>query len=408
MELDRLPLIPDSSTAPNRISSFPDRLVKHRARIWLAIVTFVFVGATLAACSGGSKTSGDATQAAITPAGSGATAAQGTAVTQTLSYAQAGPTTFSVIAGKADGAFDIERFMPADIHVREGDSIEWTAQGIEGHTITFADEKQFIDLVSSYLQPDPADPAQKIFNPDIALKSLTGETFAGDGTYYNSGFIGVPVEQKYRLTFTKSGLYQYVCMVHPFTMRGTVSVDAPDAQVEAPDSVASRGKAEFASYIDEEKRAVAQAVAEPHKLPGPNGSTLHRVNVGVTTPYGQAATFVNAALSIKAGDTVIFENDDRDFHNVIFKGARKDPPPGIGIIVDPGGRGLNFSLDKQSSIAVDPPPGGFDDQTFLSSGSMGILQPRLTWRLTFDKPGTYNFACTIHVLAGMAGVITVR
>ena len=132
------------------------------------------------------------------------------------------------------------------------------------------------------------------------------------------------------------------------------------------------------------------------------------MNVGLTTPYGQAAVFVNPVLDIKSGDTVIFENDDRDFHNVVFKGGRKELPPGIGIIVDPEGRGLNFSLDKQSSVAVDPPAGGFDDQTFLSSGSLGILQPRLTWRLKFDTPGTYSYACTIHVLGGMAGVITVR
>jgi plastocyanin len=33
--------------------------------------------------------------------------------------------------------------------------------------------------------------------------------------------------------------------------------------------------------------------------------------------------------------------------------------------------------------------------------------PRTTWRLTFDKPGTYTYSCTIHVLAGMAGVIHV-
>ncbi len=298
--------------------------------------------------------------------------------------------------------------MPADIHVRVGDTIEWTARGIEGHTISFASEQQQRTLLGSYLQPDPADPAQNIFNPDVALKTRTGSTFSGDGTYYNSGFIGVPAEQKYTLTFSDTGLYQYLCLVHPFTMRGTVSVDSPSSPVEAPATVASRGEAEFTKYIEEEKRAVAQAKAEPHDVPAPDGATLHRVNVGVTTPYGQAATFVNAALDIKAGDTVIFENDDRDFHNVVFKGSLAEPPPGIGIIVDPEGRGLNFSLDKRSGIAVDPPPGGFDDQTFLSSGSMGILQPRLTWRLRFDKPGSYSFACTIHVLAGMAGVIIVR
>lgn len=388
-------------------TGLPDRMTWLRSgrRAVGAVALFLAVTAAFAAiaCSrGGGKSPAAATTAVadVTAAASSTPAA--------ISISPAGATTFAIIAGRAEGAFDIERFMPSDIRVREGDSIEWTAQGIEGHTISFVEEKQLNSLLSSYLQPDPNDVTQNIFNPDIALKSQTGDTYNGDGTYYNSGFIGVPAEAKYKLTFSKSGLYQYICLVHPFTMRGTVAVDRPDANVEAPASVTARGKAELARYIDEEKRAVARAADEPHSLPAPEGATLHRVNVGVTTPYGQAAAFVPAALNIAAGDTVIFENDDRNFHNVVFKGARPDAPPGIGILVDPGGRGLNFSLDKQSAVAADPPLGGFDDKTFLSSGSMGILQPRLTWRLTFDKPGTYNFVCTIHVLAGMAGVITVQ
>ena len=48
------------------------------------------------------------------------------------------------------------------------------------------------------------------------------------------------------------------------------------------------------------------------------------------------------------------------------------------------------------------------DTTFMSSGSMGVTQSRLTWTLHFEKPGTYIYNCTIHVLAGMAGVINVR
>ncbi|MDP9238581.1 MAG: plastocyanin/azurin family copper-binding protein [Chloroflexota bacterium] len=383
--------------------------MKLRAGAWSAMTALLFAGGALVGCSGGGTKTVVVTATAPASSGTVTSATAGApAATAPVSYAPPGAATFGVIAGRADGAFDIERFLPADIHVREGDTIQWTAQGIEGHTITFVEQKQFNTLLSSYLQPDPNDPAQVIFNPEIALKSRTGDTYPGDGTYYNSGFIGVPAEQTYKLTFTKSGLYQYVCLVHPFTMRGTVSVDAASAQVEAPESVTSRGKAELAGYIEEEKRAVAQAAAEPHELPGPSGAVLYRVNVGVTTPYGQAAAFVPAALDIKAGDTVIFENDDRDFHNVVFKGLQKGLPPGIGIIVDAEGRGLNFSLSKESAVAVDPPPGGFDDKTFLSSGSLGILQPRLTWRLQFAKPGTYSFACTIHVLAGMAGVITVR
>jgi plastocyanin len=129
--------------------------------------------------------------------------------------------------------------------------------------------------------------------------------------------------------------------------------------------------------------------------------------VGAITDHGQVAVYSPGALDIKSGDTVIFQNDDRNFHNVIFKGDR-DLPSGIGILVDPAGRGLNFSLKKDSAIAVDPPPAGFDENTFLSSGSLGVLQPRLTWTLRFTNPGTYVYACTIHVLAGMTGVINVR
>lgn len=103
---------------------------------------------------------------------------------------------------------------------------------------------------------------------------------------------------------------------------------------------------------------------------------------------------------------MIFENDDRNFHNVVFKGDRAEYPSGIGIIPDP--RGINFSLDNASAVAVDPPPEGLDETTFMSSGSMGVLQPRLTWTLKFNKPGTYVYACTIHVLAGMTGVINVQ
>jgi plastocyanin len=124
--------------------------------------------------------------------------------------------------------------------------------------------------------------------------------------------------------------------------------------------------------------------------------------------YGQVATFVDNTLEIDAGDTVIFENDDRNFHNVVFKGDLPEFPTAYEIRVDPLGRGFNVALAKESAQQVNPPPEGFDESTFLSSGTMGILQPRQTWRLTFENPGTYVYNCTIHQFAGMAGVITVR
>ena len=38
---------------------------------------------------------------------------------------------------------------------------------------------------------------------------------------------------------------------------------------------------------------------------------------------------------------------------------------------------------------------------------MGIGFPRFYYEVTFTKPGTYRYFCTVHSLAGMSGVVEV-
>jgi plastocyanin len=71
-------------------------------------------------------------------------------------------------------------------------------------------------------------------------------------------------------------------------------------------------------------------------------------------------TFVPASLSIKAGTTVTFINDDDDAHTVT-------------------------SVSK-----------AFDS---------GGLDTRDRWTYTFTKPGTFNYLCAVHPY--MKGVVTV-
>ncbi len=363
------------------------------------------VAAFALGCSGDDKTPAATPAAASTPVATQSSAAAPTPAPSTA--AQPGPATFSVIGGRDEGAMDIEMFMPADIRIREGDSVEWTSKGYEGHTISFGTPEQIKKILDNYLVDDPDDPAQSIFNPEFALRTTTGDTIDGDGRYVNSGFIGVPTVAKYRLTFTKQGLYEYLCIVHPFTMRGSVAVNPANATVDSPETVAARGQADLARYMAIEKRALAEATDTQRTFASVGDASIHRVAVGVTTPFGQVAVFVPPVLDIRSGDSVVFMNDDRNFHNVTFKGAG-EVPPGIGVKVDPDGRGINVALSKESAIAVDPPPSGPDPSVFFSSGTMGVTQPRLVWTVRFDKPGTYIYNCTIHVLAGMAGVINVR
>jgi plastocyanin len=324
-----------------------------------------------------------------------------------VAHAPPGETSFRVLAGATDGNRDVEAFMPANIRIRAGDTIEWAAHGFEGHTVTFGDDDDIFATIGDYLVPNPENPTEAMFNPNLSLPSARQGTHDGNDAFINSGFFGVPVEQLYSLTFEEPGLYSYVCLVHPFTMTGTVAVEETGTQVESPEAMLARADEEREQYLAELAEEARRVAAATTSAPGPGDARTHYVQVGVITDHGQMAVYLPGLLEVDAGDTVIFQNDDRNFHNVVFKGAQ-ELPPGIGIVPDPGGRGLNFTLSNASAVAVDPPPEGFDPSTFLSSGSMGVTQPRITWTLRFTTPGTYVYACTIHTQAGMTGVIEVK
>jgi len=348
-----------------------------------------------------------ATGASTAARSPGASTPRPEATEPAVTSAPPGPATFRVIGGRNEGPIDIEQFLPRDVRVRVGDTIEWTSRGYEGHTITFA-PPDYLRTMGDYLVPDPEDPEQLIFNDAVALRTGNDNSIPGDGGVHSSGFVGVPAEGTYKLTFTEQGIYEYLCVVHPLWMRGTVTVDDAGAQVDSPESVAAAGERAFEELLDDARAEIDAANAADRDAPAIGDATLHRVQVGLTTMYGQAAMFFDNAIDINAGDTVIFENDDRNFHNVVFKGDRPEFPPAYEIRVDPAGRGFNVALAKESARQVDPPASGFDSSAFLSSGTMGTFQPRQTWRLTFTTPGTYVYNCTIHQFAGMAGVITVH
>lgn len=381
-------------------------------RLLLLSSVFAIVGL---ACRDGGPTprdAGPATTDAATLAASTSVTTPGEIPTE-MPLASAAPVTFSVIGGARQGAIDVDEFLPPDVRIRVGDTIEWTSSGSVGHTVSFAGGVHLQSL-TDYTVPDPADPAQLLFNPEISLR-FGGETYDGAGEFVSSGFIGVFRESTYKLTFTRAGLYEYICLNHPLTMRGTVDVTDAGTPVESPASVAARGRALLSTAIDDAQAAVKHATdsaAARSKAAAAGAPAVHIVTAGIPTSSGQVMTFVQPGLEINAGDTVIFETEVADLHNVVFKGSRDAFPPAYDVYPDPAGRGLTVALNGESADVADPPAGGLDETTFLSSGTLGVVlglrNPRFTWRLIFTQPGTYLYQCTIHVASGMAGLITVR
>jgi plastocyanin len=357
----------------------------------IALAVLAVLAVALAAC-GGSKNAPTPTAPATS--------------TPITSFAPAGATTFHVFAGATDGAFDIEQFMPATVRIRSGDTITWTAQGFEGHTVTFLPDGKTPVGQSDYLVPAPDTPGAREFNPVYALGSDNQGAY--DGTQYtNSGFFGVPAPGDYSLTFTQPGTYAYLCMIHPLNMRGVVVVDEPGAQVPsqaALDDDAAQLKAQFAQ---DARDVAAAAQAERARQNNAGGGGVWQVSAGLDTPHAQVLTFTPGALEIAAGDRVIFWNSDRDFHNVVFSPQGVAPPP-FPIIKPVEGRpGFRLIINPESEHETPAPTDAGPSSSF-SSGIMGIGFPRFYFEQRFTTPGAYQYYCTIHVLAGMAGTITVR
>jgi len=362
----------------------------------LVVVTTALFAVSFSACTRHPASPGAGDE------GAGRPAAAAEATPSPLEKAPPEPVTFTVLAGDTSSGFvDVQAFVPETLDIRVGDTVVWKVVGHEGHGITF-DPNQKYDEVGSYMVPDPKNPSVFMFSPYISKPVKPSQEF--DGTQLiNSGFLGIPVPQEFSLTFTREGVFEYICLVHPFNMRGRIIVHQAGSEVPSPAVVEARAKEEMARYVEEgRQRAQSQRVEAFAK---PDGTWLWLVHAGLDTEHTEIVQFLPAALNIKVGDTVTWLNSQRDFHTATFHGA--EPPPYFVVFRMDGDTPL-FILNPRGSDEFPPPAAGFGPQTFVSSGIMGPFFNRQTYTLTFTEPGRYLYVCTVHLLAGMSGIINVE
>lgn len=332
----------------------------------------------------------------------------------------AGPNLANPPAGVSKQA-DALAFFPSQVTIRVGQSLTWKFHGF--HTVTFPGataSPPFIVPQGGSAQPLLNDAsgnpfwwvgkAPRLFIDPSALLGQAGRTIGSTSTVRSSGLLRVltatPAHPAapYTLTFTKPGLYHYLCTVHQ-GMRGTVRVLAK-ARPATPVSVANRAAKQLASVVSQLNALDKQAPSD-----------VHTVLVGAGSRSGAEITsFFPSSLTVNAGDTVTFtHNDPTDIHTVTFG----PEPYTLGIennLFSPQGTPPTLFANPLFVLPSEPPSASpvVYDGTNHGNGyiNSGVLAPPQApagphqFFVKFTKAGTYRFECVIH--PNMDGTIVVR
>jgi plastocyanin len=143
---------------------------------------------------------------------------------------QAGTTVYRVLAGDSqerehrDASGQSDVFFPRSLTIHVGDTVSWRG-GF--HTITFGPEavRQSLERHLFLARPGAGGRPILYLNPQVVLPTQR-QTYDGSG-FANSGLLpmraGNNTPPEYQLTFTKPGVYEYDCLIHP-GMDGTITV----------------------------------------------------------------------------------------------------------------------------------------------------------------------------------------
>jgi plastocyanin len=124
------------------------------------------------------------------------------------------------------------RFFPKKLSVPVGTSVTMQVKSLpEIHTFSFGPAAYLQTLASKFVVPQPT--GALAFNGQIALPSDAPPNLPPyDGTNHGNGYFSTgvldgdpnsPQPSSAKITFSKAGTYQFICLIHPF-MQGTVVV----------------------------------------------------------------------------------------------------------------------------------------------------------------------------------------
>lgn len=275
-------------------------------------------------------------------------------------------------------------FLPNEMWIHTGESVTWTSNVDEIHTVTFLTAGQ-VRL-----------PFQ------IGCPGFTATGFA---TVDGSTCVTTPPlgkGQTFTVNFPTGGNFKLVCLVHQ-NMTGVVHVldwsqPIPHTQSFYDLQAAAEGNALLSDNPQNHRAAVR---------PGRNSVTL---GVGEVVANGGGSQtlsvmrFMEPRKVIHAGETVEWTNlDPATPHTITFGAEPSDPVPPVNAILDPDGAlhgVVNSSASNVHSGLIMAAP---QDELFLATPPLAVTR----FRVTFPHPGVFPYICALHDDLGMKGEVIV-
>lgn len=295
--------------------------------------------------------------------------------------------TLNVGIGVGAGTVAGNVYVPGDLTILVGDSVKWTTESDEPHSVTFGNGPAGV--------PPPNWPAAGYTGtnpPPPGIGALTG-------TYNGTGFLNTELLWKgssATVTFTAAGTFPFICQIHP-GMAGTVNVVASGAtttQADA-DAKAALTRTAILGAVDGVEVAQTAQVSETKRSDGTslwniftNSQQDPAPQPGGGTGFLELLRFVPPSLDIQAGDTVKW--NALAVHTVTFPATAQDPTT-----INP------FTTPATTNAVYD---GASLYNSALLAAGPGVPT---TYSLTFPDAGTFNYVCALHQFLGQTGTINV-
>jgi len=286
-------------------------------------------------------------------------------------------------AQSGDLAKQAMAFLPGEMWIHAGDSITWTFDTAEPHTISF--------LKAGQVRP-PDQVGCPGFSPD-------GSAFDGSSCVTTAR---LKEGQTFTVTFPGAGNFKLVCLIHR-NMTATVHVLAlaeplPHDQAFY-DKQAQQERERLLSDVDLGSHDGQSEENHVHAGAGVISATPGGSRNVVVMRFDQEKTFIHA------GETVEWSNSDPTAsHTITFGVEPADPmPPSGNVTVDSDGARHAVINTPGDSVHSGFIVASAQERTGFPQLPLGVAR----FRVTFKSPGTYPYICAIHDELGMKGTVIV-